>query len=78
MESTTTNTSIHMKPTKQILEQKIEEILSYLLCHNMADMDGREFCLIARNYHSLRIQYENFGIKSYGRGSHLDSIRPLR
>lgn len=66
-----------MKPTKQILEQKIEEVLSYLLCHNMADMDGREFSLIARNYHSLRIQYENFGIKSYGRGSHLDSIRPL-
>lgn len=30
-----------MKQNKQILEQKIEEVLSYLLCHNMADMDGR-------------------------------------
>lgn len=66
-----------MKLNKRQLEQKIEEVLSYLLCHNMADMDGREFSLITRNYHSLRIQYENFGIKSYGRGSHLDSIRPL-
>lgn len=72
-----TNNPICMKPTKNQIEQKIEEILSYLLCHNMADMDGREFSLITRNYHSLRIQYENFGIKSYGRGSHLDSIRPL-
>lgn len=76
MASTTTNTSIHMN--KHQIEQKIEEVLNYLLCHNMADMDGREFSLITRNYHSLRIQSENFGIKSYGRGSHLDSIRPLR
>lgn len=67
-----------MKQTKQQLEQKIEEVLSYLLCHNMAEIDSKKFSLIARNYHSLRIQYENFGIKSYGRGSHLDSIRPLR
>lgn len=67
-----------MKPTKQILEQKIEEVLSYLLCHNMADIDGREFSLITRNFHSLCMRSENFGIKSYGRGSHLDSIRPLR
>ena len=66
-----------MKPTKQILEQKIEEILSHLLSHNMADMDGREFSLITRNYHSLCMRSENFGIKSYGRGSHLDSIRTL-
>lgn len=67
-----------MKQNKQQLEQKIEEVLSYLLCHNMADIDSKKFSLIANNYHSLRIQYENFGIKSYGRGSHLDSIRPLR
>lgn len=67
-----------MKPTKKILEQKIEEVLSYLLCHNMADIDSREFSLITRNYHSLCMRSENFGIKSYGRGSHLDSIRPLR
>lgn len=78
MASTTTNTSIHMKPTKQILEQKIEEVLSYLLCHNMAEIDSKKFSLITRNYHSLCMRYENFGIKSYGRGSHLDSIRPLR
>lgn len=67
-----------MKQNKQQLEQKIEEVVSYLLCHNMADIDSKKFSLIARDYHSLRIQYENFGIKSYGRGSHLDSIRPLR
>ena len=67
-----------MKPTKQILEQKIEEVLSYLLCHNMAEIDGKKFSLMANNFHSLCMQYENFGIKSYGRGSHLDSIRPLR
>ena len=66
-----------MKPTKQILEQKIDEVLSYLLCHNMADIDSKKFSLIANNFHSLCIQYENFGIKSYGPGSHLDSIRPL-
>lgn len=43
-----------MKPTKHQTEQKIEEILSYLLCHNMSDIDSKK------------------------RGSHLDSIRPLR
>lgn len=76
MASTTANTSIHMN--KHQIEQKIEEVLNYLLCHNMADMDGREFSLITRNYHSLCMRSENFGIKSYGRGSHLDSIGPLR
>lgn len=29
-----------MKQNKQQLEQKIEEVLSYLLCHNMADIDS--------------------------------------
>lgn len=67
-----------MKPTKQILEQKIEEVLSYLLCHNMADIDSKKFSLITRNFHSLCMRSENFGIKYYVRGSHLDSIRPLR
>lgn len=67
-----------MKQNKQQLEQNIEEVLSYLLCHNMADIDSREFSLIANNFHSLCMRSENFGIKSYGRGSHLDSIRPLR
>lgn len=67
-----------MKPTKQILEQKIEEVLSYLLCHNMAEIDSKMFSMIANNFHSLCMRSENFGIKSYGRGSHFDSIRPLR
>lgn len=67
-----------MKQNKQQLEQKIEEVLSYLLYHNMADIDSKKFSLITRNYHSLCMRSENFGIKSYGRGSHLDSIRPLR
>lgn len=67
-----------MKLNKHQIEQKIEEIHSYLLSHNMADMETREFSLIARNFHSLCMRSENFGIKSYGSGSHLDNIRLLK
>lgn len=62
-----------MKPTKQKLEQKIQEILSYLLCHNMADMDNRELSSLTNELYRLEIQLDNMGIKK-GEGSHLDGL----
>lgn len=67
-----------MKPTKQQLEQKIEEVLSYLLCHNIADMEPKVFSKLIRDYNSYDILYKSLGIKSYPRGTYLDSIRPIR
>ena len=54
-----------MKPTKQILEQKIEEILSYLLSHNMADMSVSEFWKLTNEFHVLCAISESSNIKSY-------------
>lgn len=67
-----------MKFSKHQLEQKIQEILSYLLCHNMADMETKEFSIIANKLHGYCWQLENIGVKAYGRSTHLDSIRPIR
>ena len=67
-----------MKPTKQILEQKIEEILSYLLSHNMADMSVSEFWKLTNEFHVLCAISESSNIKSYRTGNYMDSYRLIK
>ena len=67
-----------MKPTKQILEQKIEEILSYLLSHNMADMSVSEFWKLTNEFHVLCAISESSNIKSYRTGNYMDSYKLIK
>lgn len=66
-----------MKLNKHQIEQKIQEILSYLLSCNMVDMDKREFTSKANQYHSLIMMYENLGVKAYRTGIYQESIRQI-
>ncbi len=59
-----------MKQSKHQIEQRIEEILNYLLSHNMAEMDRKELSAIASRFHVLNTMLENmnksYSVKSYG------------
>ncbi len=67
-----------MKPNKHQLEQKIEDILSYLLCHNMADMGISEFWKLTNEFHVLVSISENSGLKSYRIGNYMDSYKLMK
>ena len=67
-----------MKPTKQILEQKRQEILSYLLSHNMADMSVSEFWKLTNEFHVLCAISESSNIKSYRTGNYMDSYKLMK
>lgn len=67
-----------MKPTKQILEQKIEEIHGYLLSHNMADMGISEFWKLTNEFHVLCAISESSNIKSYRTGNYMDSYKLIK
>ena len=67
-----------MKPTKEQIEQKLEEVLSYLLCHNMADMGVSEFWKLTNEFHVLCAISESSNIKSYRTGNYMDSYKLIR
>ena len=67
-----------MKPTKQQLEQKIEEVLSYLLSHNMADMSVSEFWKLTNEFHIIGFISEKSNLKSYRTGNYMDSYKLIR
>ena len=67
-----------MKPTTQQLEQKIEEVLSYLLSHNMADMGISEFWKLTNEFHVLCAISESSNIKSYRTGNYMDSYKLIK
>ena len=67
-----------MKQNKQQLEQKIEEVLSYLLCHNMADMSVSEFWKLTNDLHVIGFISEKSNLKSYRTGNYMDSYKLIR
>ena len=67
-----------MKLTKQQLEQKIEEILSYLLSHNMADMRVSEFWKLTNELHIIGFISEKSNLKSYRTGNYMDSYKLMK
>ena len=67
-----------MKSTKQQLEQKIEEIHSYLLSHNMADMCVSEFWKLTNELHVIGFISEKSNLKSYRTGNYMDSYKLIR
>ena len=67
-----------MKQNKQQLEQNIEEVLSYLLCHNMADMCVSEFWKLTNELHVIGFISEKSNLKSYRTGNYMDSYRLIK
>jgi len=67
-----------MRRNKQQIDERIEEIHSYLLSHNMADMSGRDFWKLTNELHVLGSISENSGLKSYRTGNYMDSYKLMR
>lgn len=64
-----------MKQNEIRVNERIEEICNYLLCHNMADISPIEFHKLTSELHSLTAVSENKVLKSYRTASYMDSYQ---
>lgn len=67
-----------MKRNKLQIDERIKEIHSYLLSHNMADMRVSEFWKLTNELHVIGFISEKSNLKSYRTGNYMDSYKLIR
>lgn len=67
-----------MKRNKLQIDERIKEIHSYLLSHNMADMRVSEFWKLTNELHVIGFISEKSNLKSYRTGNYMDSYRLIK
>lgn len=67
-----------MKRNKLKIDERIKEIHSYLLYHNMADMSIADFWKLTNELHVIGFISEKSNLKSYRTGNYMDSYRLIK
>ena len=67
-----------MKRNKLQIDERIKEIHSYLLSHNMADMCVSEFWKLTNELHVIGFISEKSNLKSYRTGNYMDSYKLMK
>lgn len=67
-----------MRRNKIQIEERIKEIHSYPLSHNMADVSVSEFWKLTNEFHVLCSISESSNIKSYRTGNYMDSYKLMK
>lgn len=67
-----------MRRNKQQIEQRIKEIHSYLLSHNMVEVSIYKFWKLTNELHGLNSILDNSTVKSYRVGNYMDSYKLIK